>query len=61
MAGKGYIETDRQCRNLVEDAKNGVFKPVYLLMGEEPFYPEMVCDAIQEHCLQEWEREQDEN
>ena len=57
MAKKSYIETDRQCRNLVEDAKKGVFKPVYLLMGEEPFYPEMVCDAIQEHCLQEWERD----
>ena len=57
MAKKGYIETDRQCRALVEDAKNGVFKPVYLLMGEEPYYPEMVCDAIQEHCLQEWERD----
>ena len=57
MAKKGYIETDRQCRGLVEDAKNGIFKPVYLLMGEEPYYPEMVCDAIQEHCLQEWERD----
>ena len=57
MAGKGYIETDRQCRNIVEDARKGVFKPVYLLMGEEPYYPEMVCEAILEHCLQEYERD----
>lgn len=57
MAAKGYIETDRQCRALVEDARKGVFKPVYLLMGEEPFYPEMVCEAVQEHALQEWERD----
>lgn len=57
MAKKSYIETDRQCRNLVEDAKNGIFKPVYLLMGEEPYYPEMVCEAVQAHCLQDWERD----
>ena len=53
MAGKGYIETERQCRNLVEDAKNGIFKPVYLLMGAEPYYPDLVCDAILSHALQE--------
>ncbi len=57
MAGKGYIETERQCRNLVEDAKNGIFKPVYLLMGAEPYYPDLVCDAILSHALQEWERD----
>ena len=57
MAAKGYIETDRQCRNLIEDAKNGIFKPVYLLMGAEPFYTDRVCDAILENALQEWERD----
>lgn len=56
-SSKSYIETDRQCRNLVEDASKGVFKPVYLLMGEEPYYTEMVFDAILSHALQEWERD----
>ncbi|MBQ2551070.1 MAG: DNA polymerase III subunit delta, partial [Bacteroidales bacterium] len=54
---KGYIETDRQCRNIVNDVKNGIFKPVYLLMGEEPYYPDMVCNAIVDNCLQEWEKD----
>ena len=46
MAGKSYIETDRQVRDLVAEVKAGVFKPVYLLMGEEPYYPDLVCNAI---------------
>ena len=26
-------------------------------MGEEPYYPELVCQAIIDHCLQEWEKD----
>jgi len=57
MAGKSYIETDRQVRNLIEEVKAGSFKPVYLLMGEEPYYPELLCQAIIDNCLQEWEKD----
>ena len=56
-AAKGYIETDRQVRNILEDVRSGIFKCVYLLMGEEPYYPELVCNAIIENCLQEWEKD----
>lgn len=54
---KGFVETDAQCRQIVQDARNGVFSPVYLLMGEEPYYVDMVCDAVLEHCLDESERD----
>ena len=57
MAAKSYVETDRQVRNLIEEIKSGVFKPVYLLMGEEPYYPELVCQAIIDNCLQDWEKD----
>ena len=57
MAAKSYIETDRQVRDLVEEVKSGVFKPVYLLMGEEPYYPELLCQAIIDNCLQDWEKD----
>ena len=57
MASKGYIETDRQCRNIVNDVKNGIFKPIYLRMGKEPYYPDMVCNAIIDNCLQDWEKD----
>ena len=57
MAGKSYIETDRQVRSILEDVRSGIFKSVYLLMGEEPYYPELVCQAILDNCLQEWEKD----
>ena len=57
MAAKSYIETDRQVRSLIEEVKAGVFKPVYLLMGEEPYYPELLCQAVIDNCLQDWEKD----
>ena len=57
MAGKSYIETDRQVKSILEDVRSGIFKCIYLLMGEEPYYPELVCQAILDNCLQEWEKD----
>ncbi len=48
---------DRQVQSILEDVRSGIFKCVYLLMGEEPYYPELVCNAIIENCLQEWEKD----
>lgn len=56
-AQKGYIETSRQVQNILEDVRGGIFKCVYLLMGDEPYYPDLVCDAILENCLQDWEKD----
>ena len=57
IMAKGFIETDSLCRGIVKDAQNGIFKPVYLLMGDEPYYVDMVCDAILEHCIDESEKD----
>ena len=54
---KGFAEIDSLCREIVSDARRGEFKPVYLLMGDEPYYVDMVCDAIIEHCLDESEKD----
>ncbi|MBQ8838938.1 MAG: DNA polymerase III subunit delta [Bacteroidales bacterium] len=54
---KGFVETDSLCREIVKDVRNGLFKPVYLLMGDEPYYVDMVTDALIEHCLDESERD----
>ena len=56
-AQKGYIEVDRQVQNILEDVRRGIFKCVYLLMGDEPYYPELVCNAIIANCLQDWEKD----
>ncbi len=39
------------------DILAGNFAPVYILMGEEPFYPEQLCDLITERALQPFERD----
>ena len=54
---KGFQDTDSLCRDIVNDARQGIFKPVYLLIGDEPYYVDMVCDSIIEHCLDESERD----
>ena len=54
---KGFIETDTLCREIVSDVRKGIFRPVYLLMGDEPYYVDMVCDAIIENALDESERD----
>ena len=54
---KGFAETDAQCRGIIGDVRNGVFSPVYLLMGEEPYYPDLVCKAIMDNALQDAERD----
>ena len=33
-------------RNLIDDARNGVFKPVYILMGDEPYYPDLYARRL---------------
>lgn len=47
-------------RGLVSDAEAGCFRPVYLLMGDEPFYPDMVCDAIMRNAVDEEARDFDQ-
>lgn len=54
---KGFAETHAQCRDIVEDVRKGIFSPVYLLMGEEPYYPEQVYEAIVKHALDDSERD----
>lgn len=40
-------------RNLISEIRSGVFKPVYLLMGEEAYYPDLICQAIIDNCVEE--------
>lgn len=49
------------CSQVISDVERGIFKPVYLLMGEEPFYPDLVCNAILEHCIPEEDKDFNES
>ena len=54
---KTSVNIDTQCAKIISDAQAGRFSPVYLLMGDEPYYPEMVCDAIIKYCIPEEEKD----
>lgn len=48
---KGQVNCIAQCEQIVTDLRAGRFAPIYLLMGDEPYYPEMVCREIIDHCI----------
>lgn len=56
MAKQG-INVASQCRELINEIQSGQFKPVYLLMGEEAYYPDLVCQAIIDNCIDEYSKD----
>lgn len=54
---KQSVNTEAQAKELIEQAKRKEFKSVYLLMGDEPYYLDKICDAIVDNCLEEWEKD----
>ncbi len=54
---KKPVNTDTLCRNIISDVQAGKFSPVYLLMGDEPYYPELVCNTIISNCIPEDEKD----
>jgi DNA polymerase III subunit delta len=45
-----------KAKQLVTDIKNGNIKPIYFLMGEEPYYIDKVSDFIEDNVLAEEEK-----
>ena len=50
-------QTAAQFETLRREIEGGDFRPVYILMGEEPFYPERLCALITDRALQPHERD----
>jgi DNA polymerase-3 subunit delta len=46
-----------KAEKILEELKRGVYRPLYLLMGEEPYYIDLISDYIEHHAIQEHERE----
>ncbi len=42
---------------ILKDLKNKVYHPVYFLMGEEPYFIDLVSDYIEDHVLNDAEKE----
>ena len=45
-----------EVKQIVSDIKQGNFRPVYFLMGEEPYYIDKISDYIEENVLDEAEK-----
>ena len=45
-----------EIRTIVSDIKKGDIKPIYFLMGEEPYYIDKISDYIEENVLDESEK-----
>ena len=43
--------------SVMKDLKARNFSPVYLLMGDESYYIDKICDYLMEHALQPEERD----
>ena len=41
---------------ILSDLRKRIFKPVYFLAGEEPYYIDLITDYIEEHVLEEAEK-----
>lgn len=47
----------KEVNQIITDLKRKIFKPIYFLSGEEPYYIDVVSDYIEENVLDENERE----
>lgn len=45
--------------SIISDIRNGIIKPVYFLMGEEPYYIDLITDVIVNNLLNDTEKDFD--
>ena len=50
-------KTDELCSQLISRMRQGQFERCYLLMGEESYYPTLVCNEILRLCVDEADRD----
>ncbi|HLP05198.1 MAG TPA: DNA polymerase III subunit delta [Paludibacter sp.] len=51
---------DNSYEQILADLRRKAYAPVYFLMGEEPYYIDRISDFIQQHVLDETEKEFDQ-
>lgn len=57
MAKQTFKAVQGQCNTLMTTMKGGVYAPIYVLMGEEPYFIDLVADYIEQNSLQDSERD----
>jgi len=54
---KEKVDSAFAAQKIMDAVRSGIFAPVYLLMGEEPYYVDLVSAEIQKYALTEDERD----
>ena len=54
---KQTVDTATLCNTLISEIRSGQFRPIYLLMGEEAYYPDIVCKEIIDNCIDEMSKD----
>ena len=49
--------TASEARKIISDIRKGVFSPVYLLMGPESYYIDMIVENIEKYAIPEEDRD----
>lgn len=57
IMAKGSVNAGALSQEILGAVRSGSFAPVYLLMGDEPYYLDMVCNAIVENALDDFARD----
>ena len=57
MAKQTEQDNLQQMNAILADVKAGKFSPVYILMGEEPYYSDIIIEAILANVLEPSERD----
>jgi len=56
MAKSGAKETVQHFEEILNEIKGGIIKPLYVLMGEEPYYSDIIIEEISNRALTPQER-----
>ena len=51
----------KEANQILLDLKRRIFKPIYFLSGEEPFYIDLISDYIEKNVLDEADKEFNQN
>lgn len=43
----------KEVKNIIANIKKGIIAPIYFLMGEEPYFIDVVADYLEKHLLEE--------
>lgn len=47
----------KEYKDILSDLKKKIYRPIYFLMGEEPYYTDLLAKYFAEHVLEEHERD----